>query len=260
MIVKPTRGQIEDLLGEIRKRLDKNERVLITTLTKKMSEQLSDYLNGYNIRSRYLHSEISTIERVEILRDLRLGNFDVLVGVNLLREGLDLPEVSLVVIMDADKEGFLRSYKSLIQVSGRAARHISGKVILYADRMTNSMNLAMTETNRRRKLQLEYNKVHNIIPKTIVKSVDDILKTTGIVGLKKSEEVIVDYHTPGYLKQLPEESKIDELMRLMKQASKDLNFEYAAFLRDEIKEIEKKLPTKVLNKSKRKPKSNRFGR
>jgi len=260
MIVKPTRGQIEDLLGEIRERIEKNERVLVTTLTKKMSEQLADYLSGYNVRSRYLHSEITSIERVEILRDLRLGNFDVLVGVNLLREGLDLPEVSLVAIMDADKEGFLRSYRSLIQVSGRAARHISGKVILYADRITNSMELAMKETNNRRSVQLEFNKKHNIIPKTIHKTVDDIMKTTGIVGSKKSEDVISDYHTPGYLKQLPEESKIEELMRLMKQASKELNFEYAAFLRDEIKEIEKKLPTQAITKSRRKPKFNRFDR
>jgi len=239
--VRGTEGQIEDLLAELKSIVKQGQRALVTTLTKRMSEDLSDYLSDFGIKVRYLHSEIDAIDRVEILRDLRLGNFDVLVGVNLLREGLDLPEVTLVAIMDADKEGFLRSEKSLIQTAGRAARNISGKVILYADRITNSMANAMRETERRRKAQLEYNVEHKITPKTIIKSVNDVMATTGIADSRKKEEE-PDPETPDYLESLPIEAKIDELERMMKRAAKNLEFEQAAFFRDEINELKKALP------------------
>ncbi len=257
MIVRPTRGQVEDLLGECRKRVAKGERVLVTTLTKKMSEQLADYLNSYNITARYLHSEIDSLERVEILRDLRLGNFDVLVGVNLLREGLDLPEVSLVAIMDADREGFLRSYRSLVQVSGRAARNLGGQVILYADKITDSMKAAMDETKHRREVQIAFNKEHNITPKSIVKSLDEIMATTKIADNMRKEDK-EEYDKPEYLERLPDGSKVEEMTRLMKQAAKDLNFEYAAFLRDQIKDMEKNLPVKTLDKKKKNKPISRF--
>jgi excinuclease ABC subunit B len=176
VVVKPTKGQIDDLIHEIRERSDKGERVLVTTLTKKMSEDLTDYLLDAGIRTRYLHSEVDTLRRIELLRELRMGEYDVLVGINLLREGLDLPEVSLVAILDADKEGFLRSETSLIQTIGRAARNVDGQVIMYADQMTDSMRRAISETNRRRKAQLEYNAEHGIDPQTVRKQVTDILE------------------------------------------------------------------------------------
>ena len=240
--VRPTRGQVEDLWGEIKKRIERNERVLVTTLTKRMAEDLADYFHSLGAKARYLHSEIDTIERVEILRDLRLGNIDVLVGVNLLREGLDLPEVSLVAIMDADKEGFLRSHRSLIQIAGRAARHKAGTVLLYADRITEAMKLAIEETERRRKIQEEYNRKHGITPQSIKKSVQSILLTTSVADERReSEREKRGPSMPDYIDDLPAEAQIQELIRLMKQAAKELNFEYAAFLRDQIKEIQKEL-------------------
>ena len=240
--VRPTRGQVEDLWGEIKKRIERNERVLVTTLTKRMAEDLADYFHSLGAKARYLHSEIDTIERVEILRDLRLGNIDVLVGVNLLREGLDLPEVSLVAIMDADKEGFLRSHRSLIQIAGRAARHKAGTVLLYADRITEAMKLAIEETERRRKIQEEYNRKHGITPQSIKKSVQSILLTTSVADERReSEREKSGPLMPDYIDDLPAEAQIQELIRLMKQAAKELNFEYAAFLRDQIKEIQKEL-------------------
>ncbi len=240
--VRPTKGQIEDLWGEIKKRLAKNERVLVTTLTKRMAEDLADYFSSLGAKARYLHSEIDALERVEILRDLRLGNIEVLVGVNLLREGLDLPEVSLVAIMDADKEGFLRSHRSLIQIAGRAARHEAGTVILYADEVTEAMAKAIAETDRRRKVQEEYNRRHGIKPRSIRKSVRDIMLTTSVADEReRSTKDEKKPKLPEYIDDLPLEGKIDELVRLMKQAAKELNFEYAAFLRDQIKELQKRL-------------------
>ncbi|MSO37653.1 MAG: excinuclease ABC subunit UvrB [Acidimicrobiia bacterium] len=250
VIVRPTKGQIDDLLAEIRGRTANDQRVLVTTLTKKMSEDLTDYLVELGIRVRYLHSEVGTLERVEILRSLRLGEFDVLVGINLLREGLDLPEVSLVSILDADKEGFLRSSTSLIQMIGRAARNVDGQVVMYADRVTDSMRFAISETNRRRKRQLEYNAEHGIDPQTIRKKVTDILEmvrlrddgdTAGGGGsgrTRKSSALFAD------LTGIPP----DELGRLiltlqdeMHEAAKDLRFEEAARLRDEINEMRREL-------------------
>lgn len=230
IIVKPVEGQIEDLLSEINVRAAKDERVLVTTLTKKMAEDLTDYLGKMGVRVRYMHHDIDTIERMEIIRDLRLGEFDVLVGINLLREGLDLPEVSLVAILDADKEGFLRSASSLIQTIGRAARNSEGKVIMYADSVTKSMEYAITETERRRKLQLEFNEKHGIVPKTIRKDIRDVLEI--------STKETVTKETDG--KKLSKKEKlelIEKLKKEMKEASKMLEFEHAAFLRDKIKEL-----------------------
>ena len=237
--VRPTKGQIDDLLIEIRKRVEKKQRVLITTLTKKMAEDLADYLQELNIKVHYLHSEIETIERVEILRDLRLGVYDVVVGINLLREGLDLPEVSLVTILDADKEGFLRSENSLIQTIGRAARHIEGSVIMYADTMTRSMQRAIDETYRRRKLQIAYNESHNIIPRGIkkdVKTLSDRIKAMSGVNIEAADGKSVAVALAGIPK--------DEALRLIKDlesqmraAAKQLEFEKAAQLRDQIIEI-----------------------
>ncbi len=245
--VKPIKGQIDDLIGEIRERVPKNERVLVTTLTKKMAEDLTDYLDKLNIKVRYIHSDIDALERVEIIRDLRIGDFDVLVGVNLLREGLDLPEVSLVAIIDADKEGFLRSERSLMQTAGRTARNVNGKVIMYADIITNSMAKTIKETNRRRKLQLEYNDKHNITPVTIFKSREDILSSTSIAELRKKEpehdasfskvaEPVLKYMTNDQKKDL-----ISQLEEEMLNAAKDLEFERAASLRDEIEKLKKML-------------------
>ena len=243
--VRPIKGQIDDLINEVRIRVEKKERTLVTTLTKKMAEDLSDYLDKIGIKVRYIHSDIDSLERVEILRDLRLGDFDVLVGVNLLREGLDLPEVSLVAIIDADKEGFLRSERSLMQTAGRTARNVNGLVIMYADVITNSMRKTIVETNRRRKLQTEYNKKNNITPATIYKSMEEILSSTSIADVRKREEK-QDYGfakvAEPVLKYMNNDQKkdlIEQLMEEMKKAAKDLEFERAAFLRDEVNRLKK---------------------
>jgi excinuclease ABC subunit B len=237
--VRPSRNQVDDLIGEIRTRVERRERVLVTTLTKRMAEDLADYLNKINIRVRYLHSEIDAIDRTEIIRDLRLAEFDVLVGINLLREGLDLPEVSLVAIMDADKEGFLRSERSLIQTAGRAARNKNGEVIFYADRITDSMNKAIEETDRRRLKQLDYNKKHNINPETIYKSRDEILEATRFADSKTAESAKPD--KPDYFSEMTTEDQIAFLLKAMKKAADNLEFETAAALRDEIKNIKSEL-------------------
>ena len=243
--VRPIKGQIDDLIDEIRMRVNKKERILVTTLTKKMAEDLADYLDKINILVRYIHSDIDSLERVEILRDLRLGEFDVLVGVNLLREGLDLPEVSLVAIIDADKEGFLRSARSLMQVAGRTARNVNGKVIMYGDVITQSMQKTITETNRRRKLQKKYNEEHNIIPATIYKSVDEILASTSLAEMRKKDDK-EDYGFAKvaepilkYMNKEQKEDLIEQLREQMRNAAKDLEFEKAASLRDEILRLEK---------------------
>ncbi|MAL64991.1 MAG: excinuclease ABC subunit B [Candidatus Marinimicrobia bacterium] len=237
--VRKTHGQIEDLVSEIRSTTKANERVLITTLTKKMSEDLTDYLSNLNINVRYLHSEINSLERVQIIRDLRIGKFDVLVGINLLREGLDIPEVSLVAVLDADKEGFLRSKSSLLQVAGRAARNDKGKVILYGDRMTEAMAYLMETTKERRKLQNDHNIKNNIEPKTILKSVDEIMFSTAVADSKK--EIYKNEELPTDKVGLSLEDKI-EIVNSLKQAmaisAEELNFEKAAKIRDEITEIE----------------------
>lgn len=235
--VRPVKGQIDHLIGEIKHRVEKNHRVLVTTLTKKMAEDLTAYLKELDIKVRYLHSDIDTMERMEIIRDLRLGEFDVLVGINLLREGLDLPEVSLVAILDADKEGFLRSETSLIQTIGRAARNVEGKVIMYADFVTDSMNRAISETNRRRKIQMEYNEKYGIIPQTIHKAVRDIIEAT------KVAEDPAKYGTKtkkGRMDKKDLERLISALELEMKDCAKNLQFERAAQLRDSIKELKEK--------------------
>ncbi len=248
IVVKPTKGQIDDLIEQINKRVTNGDRVLVTTLTKKMSEDLTDYLLELGVKVRYLHSEVDTIERIEILRDLRLGEFDVLIGINLLREGLDLPEVSLVAILDADKEGFLRSETALVQTIGRAARNVDGQVIMYADKITDSMQRAISETNRRRGLQEAYNKEHGINPQTIRKAVTDILAslrgTSGAPVPGNGKRSTARDKVRSNLAELP----ADELGRLvltleeeMKEAATDLRFEYAARLRDEIKELRREL-------------------
>ncbi|MEL3971016.1 excinuclease ABC subunit UvrB [Rossellomorea oryzaecorticis] len=233
--VRPIEGQIDDLLGEINERIEKNERVLITTLTKKMSEDLSAYLKEIGIKVQYLHSEIKTLERIEIIRDLRLGKFDVLVGINLLREGLDIPEVSLVSILDADKEGFLRSERSLIQTIGRAARNSNGKVIMYADKMTDSMQKAIDETKRRREIQEEYNEKHGITPTTIQKEIRDVIRATHAAeeaGVYEGKETKVSNMSK------PERQKLIASLEVeMKEAAKALDFERAAQLRDTILEL-----------------------
>ncbi len=231
VIVKPTEGQIEDLLSEINQRVEKNERVLVTTLTKKMAEDLTDYLKSFNVKVRYMHHDIDTIERMEIIRDLRLGEFDVLVGINLLREGLDLPEVSLVAILDADKEGFLRSESSLIQTIGRAARNSEGQVIMYADSVTGSMERAITETERRRAIQMKFNEEHGIVPKTIVKDIRDVIE------ISSKEEVEYSARQKSKLSKEETARLIDSLTKQMKEAAKLLEFEHAAFLRDKIAEL-----------------------
>ncbi|MFA6235369.1 MAG: excinuclease ABC subunit UvrB [Bacteroidota bacterium] len=247
MEVRPIRNQIDDLIAEIRERAARSERVLVTTLTKRMSEDLSEYLDNIGIRVRYMHSDIITLERVEILRDLRLGNFDVLVGVNLLREGLDLPEVSLVAILDADKEGFLRSESAIMQIAGRTARNSGGLVIMYADRITNSMQRVIDETRRRRVLQTDYNVEHGINPETIRKSLDEIMSSTGLADVKaKREQRQGEKKTKlvaePILRFMTKEQKaelIDQLRHEMREAAKDLEFERAAQLRDEITRLEK---------------------
>lgn len=232
--VRPIEGQIDDLIGEIQDRIKKNERVLITTLTKKMSEDLTDYLKEIGIKVQYLHSEVKTLERIEIIRELRLGKYDVLVGINLLREGLDIPEVSLVAILDADKEGFLRSERSLIQTIGRAARNSNGHVIMYADKMTNSMELAISETKRRRAIQEEYNEKHGITPTTIQKAIRDVIRATH--AAEEQEE----YQPAAKLTKLTKKERekvIEDMEKEMKEAAKALNFERAAELRDLILEL-----------------------
>ena len=238
--VRPAREQVEDLYWEIKKRAERGERVLVTTLTKRMAEDLTDYYRERGLRVRYMHAEVDTLERIEILRDLRLGKFDCLIGINLLREGLDLPEVSLVAILDADKEGFLRSERALIQTFGRAARNANGKVILYADTITRSMASAIRETERRRRIQAEYNRTHGITPETIRKGIHDILSSIYEVDYPRvpevgeEEEVYLSDHEA--LK-----GRIEELRRMMREAASRLEFERAAELRDKIKELERRL-------------------
>lgn len=236
--VVPTEGQIDHLIGEINKVTERGERVLVTTLTKKMAESLTDYLKGVNIKVRYLHSEVDTLERMEIIRDLRLGVFDVLVGINLLREGLDIPEVSLVAILDADKEGFLRTETSLIQTIGRAARNADGRVIMYADRISKAMDVAMKETDRRRKIQDDYNKAHGITPASVKKSVRAVIEAT-----KAAEPEMEEYKgkTPLELTKKELNDYIKKLEKEMKQAAQDLQFERAAQLRDRIFEYKVRL-------------------
>jgi len=232
--VRPTRGQVDDLLGEIKERVSRGDRVLVTTLTKKMAEDLTEYFREMGVKVRYLHSDIDTLERIEILRDLRLGVFDVLVGINLLREGLDLPEVSLVAILDADKEGYLRSERSLIQTIGRAARNAEGKVIMYADTITASMKKAIDETNRRRKLQMEYNERHGITPQTVKKAVRDVIEVTRAVT-EELPEIKRDFVQKMSAKEFKQ--YVEKLTREMKEAAKALEFEKAAMLRDLIIEL-----------------------
>jgi len=243
VLVRPTKGQIDDLVEEIRVRAEVDQRVLVTTLTKKMAEDLSDYLLELGVRARYLHSDIDTLERVQILRDLRMGEYDVLIGINLLREGLDLPEVSLVAILDADKEGFLRSETSLVQTIGRAARNVDGAVVMYADAVTDSMRRALSETNRRRRLQLEYNEQHGIDPQTIRKGVSDILEL-----IQSSDAPQSDRRARELRRREPLDLTLDDLRRLiqsleeeMHEAASELRFEYAARLRDEVDDLKREL-------------------
>jgi excinuclease ABC subunit B len=251
--VRPSKNQIDDLLEEIDERVKKHERVLITTLTKRMAEELTKYMDRVGVKCRYIHSEVTTLDRVEILRELRLGVFDVLVGVNLLREGLDLPEVSLVAILDADKEGFLRNQRSLVQTIGRAARNENGKVIMYADKITESMQQAIDETGRRRKKQIDYNLEHGITPKTIIRSKDSILGQTKVADSKRgtlkyyveNEEVslaadpVAAYLTKDELQKLA-----DRTRKAMEKAAKELEFMEAAKLRDEFVAIQKMIEEK----------------
>jgi excinuclease ABC subunit B len=241
--LRPTKNQIDDLMNEIRRREEAGERVLVTTLTKKMAEDLTDYLLEAGVRARYLHSEIDTLERIQIIRELRLGDFDVLVGINLLREGLDLPEVSLVAILDADKEGFLRGRTSLIQTIGRAARNVNGKVLLYADKMTEAIKEALDETDRRRAIQLAYNEEHGITPESIQKGVSDIAEFLSLEqphvpssGRRRRGRKDVEGMTQVELERL-----VITLEEEMFAAAEELRFEYAAKLRDEIKELRREL-------------------
>jgi len=244
--IRETRGQIDDLVGEIRCRARRKERILVTTLTKRMAEDLTEYLNGLQMRVRYLHSDIDTLERVKILRELRMGDFDVLVGINLLREGLDLPEVSLVAVLDADKEGFLRSKSSLMQVAGRAARNVEGLVILYGDKTTEAMDYLVRETKRRRSLQHNYNKKHGIKPTTIYKSMDEIMVSTAVADSAHNEEIL---NTPAFRKDqmsnLDREMILVELRKAMLEHAENMEFEQAARIRDEIEEFEKEMETTV---------------
>lgn len=238
IIVRPVNGQVDDFISELASVIDRDERVLVTTLTKRMSEDLTLYLVNHGVKARYLHSEIDSIERVEIIRDLRLGKFDVLVGINLLREGLDLPEVSLVAIFDADREGFLRNRRSLLQTAGRAARNVNSKVIFYAEKITDSMQLCIDETNRRREIQSEYNRIHNITPVTVRKSVDQILKTTDIKDNEYEKYLVADKKAK-YSSKDKIHDEIKELKEAMMKAAAELKFEIAAELRDRINELVK---------------------
>lgn len=249
--IRPIKGQVDDLLGEIRQRTEKRQRTLVTTLTKRMAEDLSEYLMEMGIKVHYLHSEVHTIERTEILRDLRLGVFDVVVGINLLREGLDLPEVSLIAILDADKEGFLRSETALVQTIGRAARHLDGKVIMYADRVTDSMDRAITVTNERRNKQIAYNKEHNITPKSVQKSVRDLSADFAKEANGEGELVLAEGKASYSTQDLPKaelQNMINELERQMKQAAQALEFEKAAQLRDQVVELRQTLALKETGK------------
>jgi excinuclease ABC subunit B len=237
IVVRPTENQVDDLLEEIRRRVARQERVLVTTLTKRMAEDLTDYLVEAGVRVRYIHSDVDAIERMEILRGLRLGKFDVLVGINLLREGLDLPEVSLVAILDADKEGFLRSERSLIQTAGRAARNVMGLVILYGDSMTGSMQRAIAETQRRRAKQVAYNEEHGIVPRTIYKSVEEILQATAVADAMKGEEKKPGFDFPVDPGQMGKKEFIELLIQEMKAAAEALEYERAASIRDRILEL-----------------------
>lgn len=237
VIVKPVEGQIDDLIGEVRRETDKGNKILVTTLTKRMAEDLTDYMKEVGIRVKYLHSDIDTLERAEIIRDMRLDVFDVLVGINLLREGLDIPEISLVAILDADKEGFLRSETSLIQTIGRAARNAEGRVVMYADNMTDSMKAAINETNRRRQLQMQYNEEHGITPQTIKKAVRDLIS----ISKKVAEEEVKFEKDPESMSRKELEKLIGEVQKKMQKAATDLNFEAAAQLRDKMLELKKAL-------------------
>jgi excinuclease ABC subunit B len=251
--VRPSLNQIDDLLEEIDERVKKKERVLVTTLTKRMAEELSKFMDRVGVKCRYIHSEVTTLDRVEILRELRLGIFDVLVGVNLLREGLDLPEVSLVAILDADKEGFLRNQRSLVQTIGRAARNVNGRVIMYADKTTESMQLAIDETNRRRKIQQDYNKANNITPQTIIRSKESILGQTKVADSKKStknyyveneETSLAADPVVAYLSKEELQKMADRTRKAMEKAAKELEFMQAAKLRDEYMAIQKLIEDK----------------
>jgi excinuclease ABC subunit B len=251
--VRPSINQIDDLLEEISERIKKNERVLVTTLTKRMSEELAKYLTKVNIKCRYIHSEVETLERVEILRDLRLGEFDVLIGVNLLREGLDLPEVSLVAILDADKEGFLRNARSLTQTAGRAARNSNGLVIFYADKMTDSMQRTIDETNRRRVLQMNFNEANGIAPRTILRTRAEILKQSSVLEIRKNSKAYIEPETASvaadpivaYMSRAQLEKLIKETDNNMKKSAKDLDFMAAARFRDELFALKKQLEGKI---------------
>ena len=239
--VKPADTQVDDLLSEIKLRVAVGERVLATTLTKRMSEDLTDYLTEHGVKARYLHSDIDTVERVEIIRDLRLGEFDVLIGINLLREGLDIPEVSLVAVLDADKEGFLRSERSLIQTAGRAARNLNGKVIFYANRITRSMKLAMDETERRRGVQMAFNQAHGITPKGVTKRIKDIID--GVYDMEDGQRERKAAQDQAEYESLSEKQILKEIKRLeksMHDSAKNLEFEKAADFRDQLKKLKAK--------------------
>ena len=235
--MRPVEGQIDDLVSEVNREVEKKHKVLVTTLTKRMAEDLTDYMKDVGIRVKYLHSDIDTLERAEIIRDMRLDVFDVLVGINLLREGLDIPEISLVAILDADKEGFLRSETSLIQTIGRAARNVDGRVIMYADQMTDSMKRAISETNRRRAIQQKYNEEHGITPQTIQKAVRDLISISKVID-KKELKFEKD---PESMNRQELEKLIKEIEKKMKKAAADLNFEEAAELRDQMAGLKKLL-------------------
>src|SRR5690606_14451201 len=241
--VRPSLNQIDDLIEEIQLRVEKDERTLVTTLTKRMAEELAKYLTRISVRCRYIHSDVDTLERVEIMQDLRKGVFDVLIGVNLLREGLDLPEVSLVAILDADKEGFLRSSRSLTQTVGRAARNLNGKAIMYADKITNSMQKTMDETDYRREKQIAYNTEHNITPTALNKSLDSVLSKNSVSTYHYEKEAIKAAAEPdlAYLTKPKIEKMIRDKRKEMEQAAKNLHYIQAAQLRDEIKSLQEKL-------------------